>query len=272
MILSSIFRKILRRAHFNGQDRLFNFLFNKQLLQKGDVIVEPLIGNFKIQCNTNTWIGAKIAYNGDYEPSLKKVFKQNISAGDTVLDIGANIGFHTLYFAELAGPNGKVIAFEPVPVNFEKLKFNIGLNSFNNISPQNIALGSKNEQITIGIDENSTNPGAYNLFDHSGNVMINCLIGDEVVVNEKINFIKIDVEGYESFVFEGLIKTINRDKPKIVFEYDSNYHLKTNLPKDYIFTLLAPFNYIYYAITPAGLTKIEDINTIKSANILALPQ
>ena len=263
---------ILRRPHFNGQDRIFNFLFNKKLLQKGNEIVEPINGNFSIQCDTNTWIGAKIVYNGDYEPMLKQVFKQHIHNGNTVLDIGANIGFHSLYFAELVGNNGQVIAFEPVPVNFEKLNYNISLNNFRNIFPHNSALGNKTEQLSIAVDENSSNPGAYNLFDHSGDILINCLVGDEILGHEKVDFIKIDVEGYESFVFDGLRKTIHKNRPRIVFEYDSNYHLKTNLPKDYIFSLLRPMNYSFFTITTGGLTKIDDINKIKSANILALSQ
>ncbi len=271
MAFTKLFKKILRRPHFNGQDRIFNFLYSQKMLQKGDEIVAPIVGNFNIKCNTDTWIGAKIAYNGDYEPTLKRVFREKINQGDTILDIGANIGFHTLYFAELTGPQGKVIAFEPVPINFERLKFNIALNPFKNIFLKNIALGNKNEQLTISADENSTNPGAYNLFDQNGDVIIHCFIGDEVIDEDKIDFIKIDVEGYESFVVDGLIKTIQKSLPKIVFEYDQNYHLKTSLAKDFIFTLLKPLNYTFFAITIDGLKEIDDINSIKSANILAIP-
>lgn len=270
MLRHYIYSKILKRSYFKGQDRIFSFLFKNKQLQVGNKIVKPLAGDFKIKCDTNTWIGAKIVYTGDYESFLKKVFKDHIKVGDKILDVGANIGFHSLYFSELVGVKGSVISFEPVPVNFKKLTYNIELNGFKNITPKNIALGNKNEQLSISADEESNNPGSYNLFNQDGNVLINCFIGDEIIEDQKIDFIKIDVEGYENFVIDGLIKTINRDRPKIVFEYDSNYYQKTNLPVDFIFALLKPLNYVFFEISIQGLIEIKETINVKSANILAI--
>jgi FkbM family methyltransferase len=230
-----------------------------------------LDGNFKIECDTNTWIGARIVFLGDYEPSLKKVFRDHIKAGDRVLDIGANIGFHTLFFSELVGTTGKVTAFEPVPSNFVKLIANIALNNYQNIISENFALGDKNEVLKIAADEKSVNPGAFNLFDHSGSIEITCKIGDEVIGDEKVDFIKIDVEGYESFVFEGLTATIQKNKPKIVFEYDINYQRKTGLPESHIFDFLNSMQYSFFMIHNNRLEKLINFNNVKSGNILAIP-
>jgi FkbM family methyltransferase len=271
MILDYIYRSFLRRPFFHGQDRLFNALFSRNLLQKKSIVAKPIKGNFKINCNTATWIGAKIYYLGDYEPFLKDVFKAHIGAGDKVLDVGANIGFHSLYFAELVGETGSVLAFEPVPQNFEALKANIGLNDFKQIKPINLALGNKNEQLTIAADADSKNPGAYNLFNLDGNIKIDCVIGDEFLHDQKVDFIKIDVEGYESFVIDGLLKMIEINRPKIVFEFDPNYHQKTGLPTTYIFTTLANFNYHFLKVTNDGTKQILDYNTLSSGNILAIP-
>lgn len=268
---NSIIKKILRRPFFRGQDRLFNFFFKNKMLQTGHIIGAPLNGNFKIKCDTNTWIGSRIIYLGDYEPILKKHFKTHINLGDTVLDIGANIGLHTLYFAELAGNNGKVIAFEPVLSNFNNLKANIALNPFKNIQTENIALGHKNEIIKIAADESSTNPGSFNLFDREGENEIICKIGDEVLNNEKIDFIKIDVEGYEGYVIDGLFETIKKNKPKIVFEYDPNYQFKTGLPNDYIFKKLLPLKYSFKLIHHRQITDITNVENVLDGDILALP-
>ncbi len=269
-MLFRLFKAILKRPFFRGQDRLFYLLFTRKKLNQGSMVVKPIEGNFQINCDTETWIGAKIVYTGDYEPTLKKTFKEVIKKGDTILDIGANIGFHTLYFAELTGETGKVIAFEPVPTNFAKLTYNVGLNTFKNIELRNIALGNKAENISIKADINSNNPGAYHLFDREGDVLINCQIGDELIKDQPIDFIKIDVEGYESFVIDGLTQTIKKNKPIIVFEYDSSYHLRTGLPHDFIFNLLVPFNYTFFAISIRGLIEIENVSEIKSSNILAI--
>ncbi|MDQ7947317.1 MAG: FkbM family methyltransferase [Pedobacter sp.] len=271
MNLDFIFRALLRRPFFRGQDRLFNFLFKRKLFNKRECTVVPLNGNFKINCDPNTWIGARIIFLGDYEPPLKKVFKDHIKAGDQVLDIGANIGFHTLYFSELVGQQGKVTAFEPVPANFEQLKKNIALNHFQNIETNPVALSNKNEQLTIAADEGSTNPGAYNLFDRNGTIAIDCRIGDEMIGNNRVDFIKIDVEGYESFVLDGLSQTIEKNRPTIVFEYDQNYQRKTGQADDVIFKLLGADRYTFFEIKQSGLRQLDQFGSISSGNILAVP-
>jgi len=268
--MQSIYKSILKRPFFRGQDRIFSYLFTNHKLKKEVQISEPLEGNFKVYCDTSTWIGGKIAYTGDYEPELKKVFKSIIKPGDFILDIGANIGFHTLYFAQLTGNMGKVTAFEPVSHNYAALKKNIELNKYTNITSYNIALSNKNEQIKIQADLKSNNPGAYNLFEN-GDVSIKCVVGDQVIVDPKVDFIKIDVEGYESFVLDGLIQTIKKNKPKIIFEYDKHYHLKTGRVEDYVFILLASLNYGFEYIHRNGLKKITSFKNLVSGNILAIP-
>lgn len=234
--------------------------------------VKALHSNFRINGDTATWIGAKIVYTGDYEPELKKVFRSHIKKGDHILDIGANIGFHTLFFAELVGPTGKVTAFEPVPSNFDALNKNILLNEAQHIVAKNAALGAKNETITINADQESENPGAFNLFDQTGDVLINCYIGDELLEQEeKIDLIKIDVEGYEGFVIQGLVRSIAKHQPIIIFEYDRLYHQKTGLPEDYIYSVLSGLGYSMQYISNQGLHSLESFKHIQSANILALP-
>jgi len=271
MILQSIYKTILKRSFFKGQDRIFNFLFKNNRFSKVKVIVKPLIGNFKIECDPTTWIGAKIVYTGDYEASLKQVFGSYIAKNDHVLDIGANIGFHTLYFAELVGQSGKVTAFEPILFNYNSLIRNISLNNFLQINPQNIALSNKNETFQIAADATSKNPGSFNLFEKNGDVSVNCKIGDEFLIEEKINFIKIDVEGYEAFVIAGLMQSIAKNLPYLVFEYDQDYHLKTGLEPNYIFNLLKPLGYQFYLIKRTEQTTINNLDQLLSGNILAKP-
>ncbi|MGA9652062.1 FkbM family methyltransferase [Pedobacter sp.] len=267
-MMQNIYSFILRRSFFRGQDRIFNYLFSHNRLKKEVIVRKPIEGNFHINCDTSTWIGGKIAYTGEYERDLKKVFKFIIKEGDHVLDVGANIGFHTLYFAELTGKKGSVTAFEPVPHNYQALKTNIKLNNYANIITHNIALSNKDEQFCIKADIQSTNPGAYNLFEQNGDISIKCGIGDAVIGSQRVDFIKIDVEGYESFVLDGLLETIKKNKPKIIFEYDQHYHQKTGRSADYIFSLLVSVGYHFKYIHRDGL---RDLENITSGNILALP-
>lgn len=271
MLLKKISRLLLRRPYFKGQHRLFYILFKKGYLTNNETsIVKPLQGNFNIQCDTNTWIGAQIVYLGEYEDYIKDTFKKYISKNDTVLDIGANIGFHTLYFSELVGDTGKVIAFEPVPSTFNQLIKNISLNRYHNITPLNIALSNRNEDLFIHVNDADNNPGANNLFN-LGDTKIECKKGDDIINENKIDFIKIDVEGYELYALEGLQRTIEKQKPKIVFEFDKNYQLKTHTNPIAIFDFLKQFNYTFFEIKRNKITEINQFKNLISTDILALP-
>lgn len=266
-----IYRLILRRPFFRGQYRLFFYLFNRNRLQLSTpILTQPLKGNFKLTCDTKTLIGAQIHFLGDYESYIKAAFEQHIHPGNTVLDVGANIGFHTLFFSELVGNQGKVLAFEPVKYNFEKLKDNITLNGYSNITLYQLALGNSNETFSIKARQDDSNPGAFNLFE-KGDLEIKCVIGDDII-KEKIDFIKLDVEGYELYAFQGLHKVIETNKPKIVFEYDRNYQLRTHESSTAIFDFLVQFNYQFHEIKHEGLVPIEDYTALVAGDVLALPQ
>ena len=271
----SLYKLILRHKPFKGQFRIFSWLYLNKWLKDVETKTSPIIGNFKININTKNYIDACIYYLGDYEPNLKIHFKRLIKENDTVLDIGANIGFHTLYFAELTGVNGKVIAFEPIPINFKTLKNNVSLNNFPRIVLVNKALGNTNSQMNIHINEQTQNPGAFNLFeDGVRNTIIECIKGDDYLQAnsiEKIDFIKIDVEGYEYEVLKGLRQTISRFHPSIIFEYDRNYQLKINADAGLIFDFLKELNYNFYCVDGYGVQKAFKYNEhIQAAEIIAL--
>lgn len=272
-----ITRLLLRRPLFKGQFKLFLYLFRKSHLNDIRAIAKPINGNFKININTKNFIDACIYFTGDYEPYLKSNFAQLIKPGMTVLDVGANIGFHTLYFAELVGQSGKVIAFEPIEINYKALQQNLALNEFSQVIAVNSALGSTNSILNIHIDNNALNPGAFNLFeDGEKNTSINCVKGDDYLAENQIaqiDFIKVDVEGFELEVFKGLSETLRRCKPILVFEYDVNYQLRNKEDPRALLHFLHQFFYDFYAIDGYGKQKKLELNAaLESAEILAIPR
>jgi FkbM family methyltransferase len=271
-----LIKKILKRKLFKGQFKIFLWLLKYQKLKHVKRICKPIIGNFNINVDTKNFIDACVYYTGDYEPYLKKHFKNFVKNGDYVLDVGANIGFHTLYFAELTGVNGKVFSFEPIPVNFNALQSNIKLNQFPQITAINKALGNTNSPMEIHVDQDAQNPGAFNLLDKGPkNTVIDCIKGDDFLDRnqiEKIDFIKIDVEGFEYEVFKGLSKTIKNSKPIIIFEYDYNYQHKLNDNPKIIFEFLTQFGYQFFTIDGYGnKAKCNWVEEVKESEILALP-
>jgi FkbM family methyltransferase len=149
--------------------------------------------------------------------------------GDYVFDIGANIGSTSLYLAQKIGDKGKVFSFEPDPYNYEQLKKNVNLNSFSNIEIFNIGLGNNSGTYKLFIDT-PTNRGGNRILDEkmgSGKEFHYILVEkfDDWINNLKINrvdLIKIDVEGYEYNVLLGAENTLRKFKPKLFIELDDN--------------------------------------------------
>jgi FkbM family methyltransferase len=271
-----IIRLFLRRKLFKGQFKLFLWLYENKFLKDIKTIAEPIIGDFQINLDTGNFIDACVYYTGDYECYLKKHFAKLIKQGMTVLDVGANIGFHSLYFAELTGKSGKVISFEPIDINYKALSNNLLLNNFPQIIPVNKALSNANAQIHVHINSEEKNPGAYNLLDDGiKNTVIDCVKGDDFLKEINIthvDFIKVDVEGFELKVLKGLAETIQTCKPIIVFEYDIHNQLKLNNNPKTIIYLLAEFGYHFFTINGYGKQIPLNINEeVSSSEVLAIP-
>lgn len=93
---------------------------------------------------------------GRWEPESHEVFARVIKPGQTVFDLGANNGIHSLLFSKLVGEKGRVIAFEPLPGNVEELRKNYGLNNITNIRVVQSAVGSYDGEITFFRSVNHT--------------------------------------------------------------------------------------------------------------------
>lgn len=255
---------------------MFLWLYYRKWLKDVNTIASPINETFKIKLTTKNFIDACIYYIGDYEPYLKMQFKKIIKSGDIILDVGANIGFHTLYFAELTGNKGKVYAFEPIPVNFKALTNNIQLNNFPQIVSVNKALGNTNTFMDIHIDNQDQNPGTFSILDIGlKNTTIECVKGDDYLKQQgvnKVDFIKVDVEGFELEVFKGLARTITQFSPIIIFEYDANYQSEINENPKELFHFLSNFGYQFFAIDGYGNEKsVSILEDFTASEILALP-
>lgn len=201
---SSISRKFLRR-----KKRIFdNIPLRKQMV----VFADDFVSN-------------KILSFGVYEkPHLELIFEWLKTKKDffnsTVLDIGANIGNHSLYFSNYFS---KCISFEPNPRTFSVLEINSGL--VENIIPMNIGLSDKKKSAPLYT--NFHNVGASSLSDDwnksvDGSCEIQLDRVDDVLDKEdKIGLIKMDVEGHEWFALKGAEKTIKKNKPIIIFEHNT---------------------------------------------------
>ena len=160
---------------------------------------------------------------GTTEPHLQKIIKEYVATGDTVYDIGANIGYVSLSLAKRVGPNGCVIAFEPVPQNIESFRENIKINQLANIKLMEFAASDKDGEAVIRITENlSTASLVWHRNDPlATELTIRTVSIDELVASGGLaypRFIKIDVEGAEGSVLRGMRCTIAAANPVVFVE------------------------------------------------------
>jgi FkbM family methyltransferase len=157
-------------------------------------------------------------FNLSYEDGFDKQMMNLISANEVVWDIGANVGYFTTKFSEKVGNIGRVIAFEPTPNTYNTLVTNCSL--FENITCHNIALSNKSGKFHFrdsGIENDPTNGLTVDTF---GAIEVTVVTGDEIVATQIVPIptsIKIDVEGYEIDVIQGMRNVLKNPLLKKLF-------------------------------------------------------
>lgn len=153
---------------------------------------------------------------------LRPVFDKYIDKNSLVLEIGANIGAHTVYLSQISK---QVIAFEPQQYVYYQLSANLFINKCINVSAYNLGIYNKECMISpeINIDhlKDHTAPMITLLPSSKG---IQCITIDSL--NENFSFIKIDAQGADLLCLEGAIKTIEKFKPVIAIEIESDQTLQ----------------------------------------------
>lgn len=157
----------------------------------------------------------KLSIKGVYEEFETDFIKNEIKRDDIVLDIGANIGYYTLIFAKLVGENGKVFAFEPDPTNFAILKKNVKINGYKNVVLINKAVSDKAGKLKLFLSED--NMGDHRTYDSKDDrefVEIESVKLDDYFdkTSDKINFIKMDIQGAEYAAVKGMSGLVNNTK------------------------------------------------------------
>ena len=167
-----------------------------------------------------------LSINGVYGELDTKIIRDNIKEGDIVIDIGANIGYFTLIFAQLAGTTGKVFAFEPEPKNFELLQKNVKVNDYSNTINENYAVSDSNGNVSLFLAKNGIVGHRISNFDINLNsILVKKITLDDYFTKlnliDKINFVKIDVEGFEFGVLKGMTRIIEKSKNlKLFLEFN----------------------------------------------------
>lgn len=151
-----------------------------------------------------------------YEHPMLDALARLLRKGDTVLDVGANVGTHTVYFAGLLGC--RVVAFEPVAGSVELLRENVRLNGLESqVQVETVALGERAGHAEVAV-ENESNSGATRLRTADEGALEVQALDDRLDALAPVRVMKIDVEGMEADVLRGATRLIGRDRPTIACE------------------------------------------------------
>jgi len=230
-----------------------------------------------IYTSADSYIEWSILTTGTYENEINKLIRISLKAGETALDIGGNIGLQSLRMSQCVGNEGKVIAVEPLGYLQEKFRRNMALNKAENITLLPYALSDEEGEVEFTIDSSSWNQGTFSLNKNAPGAekqVVLIKIPDsvpEVSSLEAVHLIKIDVEGFEFQVLRGLKQTIEKHKPRIIFEYDKGYWDNTGQAIAGCFLFLQQMNYTLYQITPVGCTLLADSTMVESGNLFCMP-
>lgn len=188
------------------------------------------------------------------------IFTRFIQPGMKVADIGANQGLFTLLFSQRVGEKGSVVAFEPEPRLFQSLKENCKSNSTKNVQLFNLALGRESGKVVLyrsvfNSGDNRLNPS----FKIKSGVEVKVEPLDSLLGDSHFDFIKIDVQGHELDVFQGMRK-ITRSSPnlKIYFEYWPGGLRKAGSNATEVLDLLGQAGFHLYYAKLEGLELISD--------------
>ncbi len=190
--------------------------------------------------------------NGIFEPQEIEIVKQEVKLGDTVLDIGANIGYYTLIFAKLVGEHGKVFAFEPDPNKFALLKKNVEMNGYTNVVLVPKAVSNENKIAKLYLcKQNQAMHRVYNSVFCNDSINIELLKLDDYFqqYSDNISFIKIDIEGNEYAAIEGMLNLLHKNrKVKLLTEFSPAVSLENKIDsKDYI-KILVDLGFNIYSV------------------------
>jgi len=220
------------------------------------------------------YIGRSLDLYGEFSEMEAQLFGQIVGSDDIVVEVGANIGAHTVHLAKLVGEKGAVFAFEPQRVIFQILCANVAINELFNVHTYHAAVGRHFGSLNVPIID-------YSVENNFGGISLDqVMTGEDVVMTTldslelpSLRLLKVDVEGMEIEVLEGARQLIAKHRPILYVENDRKEKSK------HLIRLVHELGYnIWWHLPPIYNEKNYFNNNenifqkIISVNILCLPK
>ncbi|MEX0923202.1 MAG: FkbM family methyltransferase [Rhodovibrionaceae bacterium] len=244
------------------------------LIETGFVRVKQTRHGVMAYNKNDIYVGRALDLYGEHTELELQALGKLIPAGGTVIDVGANIGVHSVFFAKTVGPQGRVLAFEPQRHAFQLLAANAALNGLSNLRIERAAVGPCGGEIHVP----DLDPAATSNF---GGVSVNAKGDGEPVAMialdsldlGRCDLIKIDVEGLEIEVLQGARDTVVLHAPLLYVENDRQEHSAKLIAL--LFSLdYRLFWHLPYLFNPDNFfAKADNVfGNVLSVNMLAVPK
>lgn len=230
--------------------------FSRKIIGNSSDLLTCKRNNLTWSLNLKEGIDLSVYLFGCFEPKTEKAIRQYVKPGMTVLDIGANVGAHALPLAKYVGPTGRVYAIEPTDHAFKKLLKNKSLNPDleNTLIPIKATLnepnGNQPKEIYSSwnlIDKNERHPrhgGVLSAVSNANNITLDALV--EQLNLSRIDFVKMDVDGFECRILRGAKNTFRRFRPTMILELSPYVLEEQGDSIEILLNLLREFGYQLY--------------------------
>lgn len=189
-----------------------------------DYVLVPNVNGFNMFVrSSDIGISQELLMSKVHEPIATTMLPMLVQSGDTVLEIGGNIGYYTLLLSQLVGEKGAVITVEPNPESFTLLKLNLRLNRVTNVELHQLAIGNKDGCANLYTSYSSNlctlKPSIEG--ENISSIEVRTTTIDAFVkkLAKPVQVIRMDIEGLEKEALEGAEFTLEHYKPRLFIEF-----------------------------------------------------
>ena len=189
-------------------------------------------------CDTQSFLEWYIFFYGAVRPEVSRLINRMLRPGQVAIDIGANVGMHSVIMANRVGPTGHVVVFEPDPHPMGRLRRNMALNGIDWVTTVEAAVSARSETRTFYLHDDSignfanASLVAANVGKQTASVEMQVVSIDEWMRDNplpRVDVVKLLAQGEEYNALQGMRGLIERDRPKIFFLYEPSYWHRQDL-------------------------------------------
>lgn len=265
------------RRRFMGQKNIGSLAFDVAL-----VVGSYRETSYLLQIHTRNVIESYVYFDGVWEKHIADLIAGYLNEeGGCVIDIGANVGASSIPLAK-AFPKSTFYLFEPHPIIFGTLMGNIAYNRLENVIAKNIAITDSDKSVLPFYAQKAADNFGLSSFTLNHDISdfdvvdVQCAHLDSLFLDrdDRIKVIKVDTQGHELSVLRSARGTIMRDRPAVIFEFESEYFTGTEAEREQrmaVCDLFAGLNYSLYMIDKSGFLPRVTLHDYFHGEIIAVP-